>query len=266
MNQADLRLVVDNLGPIRHADVALRPLTVLIGRNNTGKTYLAQALYAVHKAIDGFPHGRLEKLTDSEHEALLEVLVPHMASEHSESSLQVQDLTDELKARVTDWVHRALKDTGHALNQRLFAYFGVSDLVDITRWGANDLVMKVLQDDDALLFDSKGNVSVDPSAVLSVSIDDEDALGFSAFCKVVNAQRRRSRQRVCPTTTLLDAGFECLARIRKASAAWWDGPLSSCGPVGFVARMDGCSEAASATRERPLRSGQTGLGSGWCCA
>ena len=55
MNQADLRLVVDNLGPIRHADVALRPLTVLIGRNNTGKTYLAQALYAAHKAIDPFP-------------------------------------------------------------------------------------------------------------------------------------------------------------------------------------------------------------------
>ena len=55
MNRADPRLVVENLGPIRRADVALRPLTVLIGRNNTGKTYLAQALYAVHKAIDSFP-------------------------------------------------------------------------------------------------------------------------------------------------------------------------------------------------------------------
>ena len=185
MNRADPRLVVENLGPIRRADVALRPLTVLIGRNNTGKTYLAQALYAVYKAIDSFPHGRLEKLTDSEHEALLEALVPHMASEHSESSLQVQDLTDELKAKVTDWVHRALKDTGQALNQRLFAYFGVSDLVDITRWGASDLVMKVLQDDDTLLFDSKGNASVDPSAVLSVSIDDEDALGFPPFPRLL---------------------------------------------------------------------------------
>ena len=185
MNRADPRLVVENLGPIRRADVALRPLTVLIGRNNTGKTYLAQALYAVHKAIDSFPHGRPEKLTDSEYEALLEVLVPHMASEESESPLQVQDLTDELKAKVTDWVHRALKDTGQALNQRLFAYFGVSDLADITRWGANDLVMKVLQDDDALLFDSKGNTSVDPPAVLSVSIDEEDGLGFPPFARLL---------------------------------------------------------------------------------
>ena len=42
----DIRLVVDNLGPIGHADVAVRPLTVLIGANNTGKTYLSQALYA----------------------------------------------------------------------------------------------------------------------------------------------------------------------------------------------------------------------------
>lgn len=185
VSRADLRLVVDNLGPIRHADVALRPLTVLIGRNNTGKTYLAQALYAVHKAIESFPLGRPESLTDREHESLLEVLVPHMASEHSEPPLQVQDLPDELRAKVTDWVHRTLEGTGQALNQRLHAYFGVSDLADITRWGANDLVMNVLQDDDTLLFDSRGNASVDPSALLSVSIDDEDALGFPPFARLL---------------------------------------------------------------------------------
>ncbi|MCQ3808705.1 MAG: AAA family ATPase [Acidimicrobiia bacterium] len=184
VNRADLRLVVENLGPIRRADVALRPLTVLIGRNNTGKTYLAQALYAVHKAIDSFPHSKPEKLTDSEYEALMEALVPHMASEDSDP-LEVRNLTDELKAKVTGWVHGALKDTGQALNQRLFAYFGVSDLVDITRWGANDLVMKVLQQDGTLLFDSKGNASVDRSAVLSVTIDEEDGLGFPPFARLL---------------------------------------------------------------------------------
>ena len=184
MNRADLRLVVENLGPIRRADVALRPLTVLIGRNNTGKTYLAQALYAVHKAIESFALGRPESLTDREHESLLEVLVPRMVSEHSEPSLPVQDLPDELRAKVTAWMHRALEGTGQALLQRLHAYFGVSDLADITRRGANELVVNVFQD-DTLLFDSRGNASVDPSALLSVSIDDEDILGFPPFARML---------------------------------------------------------------------------------
>ena len=184
MNQADLRLVVDNLGPIRHADVALRPLTLLIGRNNTGKTYLAQALYSAHKAIERSPRSMPEKLTHSEHEALLALLVPLMASEQTETSLQVQDLPDELKTKLTDWVYRALKDTGQELNQRLFAYFGVSDIGDITRWGANAVVVKVLKDaGDSQLFDSNGNASVDRSAVLSVSIDGEDDFGFPPFAR-----------------------------------------------------------------------------------
>ena len=43
---------VENLGPIRSGEVELRPLTLLIGKNNTGKTYMAQAIHAAHKALD----------------------------------------------------------------------------------------------------------------------------------------------------------------------------------------------------------------------
>ncbi|WP_419946140.1 hypothetical protein [Candidatus Poriferisodalis sp.] len=41
MNGSGLSLVVDHLGQIEHAHIALKPLTVLVGRNNTGKTYAA---------------------------------------------------------------------------------------------------------------------------------------------------------------------------------------------------------------------------------
>ncbi len=30
----------------------LRPLTLLIAKNNTGKTYMAQAIHAAHKALN----------------------------------------------------------------------------------------------------------------------------------------------------------------------------------------------------------------------
>ncbi len=68
--RADLRLVVDNLGPIEHASVALKPLTVLIGRNNTGKTYLAQTLYAARRAVYDFRRSAATPLSTEERTAL----------------------------------------------------------------------------------------------------------------------------------------------------------------------------------------------------
>ena len=45
---------VRHFGPIARADIRLRPLTVLVGPSNTGKTYLATLIYAFHRAFDGF--------------------------------------------------------------------------------------------------------------------------------------------------------------------------------------------------------------------
>ena len=45
-----------NFGPIAHAEVDLKPLTILIGSNNTGKSYLALAIYALSQAISGTQH------------------------------------------------------------------------------------------------------------------------------------------------------------------------------------------------------------------
>ena len=38
-----------NLGPIKHAELELGDLTIIAGRNNTGKTHLAYALYGFLK-------------------------------------------------------------------------------------------------------------------------------------------------------------------------------------------------------------------------
>lgn len=39
-----MRFVVDNLGPVRHAELDVRPLMVVIGKNNVGKTWLAYSM------------------------------------------------------------------------------------------------------------------------------------------------------------------------------------------------------------------------------
>ena len=59
-----IRLAVTDFGPIARAEVDLRPLTVFIGPSNTGKSYLAILIYALHSLfpIDRFSRSRLRNI------------------------------------------------------------------------------------------------------------------------------------------------------------------------------------------------------------
>lgn len=48
---AEYRVAVENFGPIVNASIAVRPLTLFIGPSNTGKSYLAILLYALHRSF-----------------------------------------------------------------------------------------------------------------------------------------------------------------------------------------------------------------------
>ena len=49
LRQDHLEIEVQDFGPIVHAKIDLRPMTVFIGPSNTGKSYLAILLYALHR-------------------------------------------------------------------------------------------------------------------------------------------------------------------------------------------------------------------------
>lgn len=49
-----LQLTVANFGPIGSAHIDLRPLTVFVGPSNTGKSYLAALIYALHRFFSGY--------------------------------------------------------------------------------------------------------------------------------------------------------------------------------------------------------------------
>ena len=53
-DQPALGLKVTNFGPIVEADIELRPLTVFVGPSNTGKSYLAILIYALHSLFAGY--------------------------------------------------------------------------------------------------------------------------------------------------------------------------------------------------------------------
>ena len=52
-HKGNYRLDVSDFGPIVQASVELRPLTVFIGPSNTGKSYLAILIYALHRCMGG---------------------------------------------------------------------------------------------------------------------------------------------------------------------------------------------------------------------
>ena len=52
-DQGPLELEVSNFGPIVEAKIDLRPLTVFVGPSNTGKSYLAILIYALHRYFSG---------------------------------------------------------------------------------------------------------------------------------------------------------------------------------------------------------------------
>jgi len=47
----DLKLTLENFGPLRKAEIDLKPMTIFIGPNNSGKTYVATTLYSLLKAM-----------------------------------------------------------------------------------------------------------------------------------------------------------------------------------------------------------------------
>ncbi len=59
--EESLQLSVSNFGPIAKAEIDLRRLTVFVGPSNTGKSYLAILIYALHKFFSRYAGSRYER-------------------------------------------------------------------------------------------------------------------------------------------------------------------------------------------------------------
>ena len=92
-----VRISVRDFGPVAEGNVELRPLTVFVGPSNTGKTYLAILIYALHRVFGGFP--RLPLLSDFPFSTFDLPFILHRnasAIEQSVSSKDLQMVLDKL--------------------------------------------------------------------------------------------------------------------------------------------------------------------------
>ena len=65
-----LTISVKNFGPIAEGSIDLKPLTIFVGPSNTGKSYMATAVYAVMQGFEGPYHWMLKSDPSSEQSGL----------------------------------------------------------------------------------------------------------------------------------------------------------------------------------------------------
>ena len=137
----DYRIEVTDFGPIEHADVDLRPLTVFAGPSNTGKSYLAMLVYALHRFFGssqrtGFRFSPYPfRIADSVVYSLPDrgTLASRIAEWRSTAGWSDQDpLPDD----VAGPLRQALEEpdtADQALSQEVSRCFGADELADLVR-------------------------------------------------------------------------------------------------------------------------------------
>ena len=123
----NIHINVKNFGPIEKAEIDLRPLTVFVGESNTGKTYLAALIYALHQQFWGF-----SQFPWAEYIATHFGLIHRSRDRYSQSELQeiVQEMLDVIEKLNTP--ERPFKFSDLPKEVRAMLDFGPIDLDDFT--------------------------------------------------------------------------------------------------------------------------------------
>ena len=138
-----ITLAVKDFGPIAEATVELRPFTVFVGASNTGKSYLAILLYALHQFFSSW-HRRVDipldvdiAPSDDRLDALKEWLGQTLAEKHKR---HVVDVT--LPDYIATLVRPAMEDVSGAavfFDASVARCFGVSNTQSLIRQSGGKL-------------------------------------------------------------------------------------------------------------------------------
>lgn len=157
--QDSLELEVANFGPIVEAKVDLRPLTVFVGPSNTGKSYLAILIYALHRFFRAGPYPIMRPLTsgslddldlpDNEFDRLPDNEFDHILQALRAWEVENHERNVALSAPVADLVLPLLQDVDglfkEVLAEEITRCFGVDGTKDLIRHPGSNNAEVVLQ-------------------------------------------------------------------------------------------------------------------------
>ena len=128
----DYRITVRNFGPIAKGAVELRPLTVFIGPSNTGKSYLATLIYALHRCLLNSQRTKLPEPSHIDPDVLVLAELGQWASQTSSASN-----LPSIPPRLASFIRSVLEDaTGldRKIDREASRCFGVDGLAELIRF------------------------------------------------------------------------------------------------------------------------------------
>ena len=158
--QDSLELEVANFGPIVEAKIDLRPLTVFVGPSNTGKSYLAILIYALHRFFRAGPYPIMQTITngslddldlpdnesnrlpDDEFDRILQALRDWEAENHERNVALSAPVADDLVLPLLRHVDGLFKEV---LAEEITRCFGVDGTKDLIRHPGSNNAEVVLQ-------------------------------------------------------------------------------------------------------------------------
>ena len=189
-----VEISVENFGPIAKANIDLRPLTVFVGPSNTGKTYFATLVYALHGAFNGLSGSGL--LSPFDQGKILSI-VRQLLTGHTMPKVEIQDLVNklgmwgrpfklsDLPKEMRQKLDSATKDTDF-FTEKLrdefkdcFDLDSVSEIIRLTGIKRSEMAMSLkIMEGGREYWDFKINVSesevnLDSSTVLDISTNED---------------------------------------------------------------------------------------------
>ena len=129
-----VELEIANFGPIVEAEIDLRPLTVFVGPSNTGKSYLAILIYALHRFFSGSRDSRMlrrtmnRKLPPNTYEAVDKWAQQTIADRSIKESIVLPD-------SVTSVIRSVFDAQGDQLGSEIGRCFGIDKTGALVRKG-----------------------------------------------------------------------------------------------------------------------------------
>lgn len=195
-SQKPLELSVANLGPIVKGEIDLRPMTVFVGPSNTGKSYLAILIYALHRFFNrGFRDGqywrhramfrtprrrrndlRLESMSDREISDFVKCArnLAESVSHGGQSDKNGIQLPETVASLVRKEISEYLGELSEAIHRDILRSFGVADASGLIRHR------------------SRGGLKVTTTQRVSGDIDSTDPISHTFTTKTANTKPQSS--------------------------------------------------------------------------
>ena len=142
----NLKLNVTNFGPIAKAEIDLRPLTVFVGPSNTGKSYLAILIYALHRFFNGdatgprfgvrestFKRCNITDMSNKDMNNMFDWMIESLPQLDREDSCIT--VPEPIAAMIRRYL--SLNEFSSALSYDIKRCFGIADLDRTVRHGIN---------------------------------------------------------------------------------------------------------------------------------